>query len=276
MSPMMAVASACSVEIYFDRGFIAVDPIDAGRMPARKGVVVPFHPHASGVDASLKRGRNRRVGDHCGMSAVEQRSSKIDQFSPVRDHETTSARLNFSTRNIFGLQMVPARCVTGCFVPVTGCRAWQGRRSICAGPDCPICKSQIGLLRTSMWLCGKFRPKRSRGHDWVGLNLPPWPTAAIPTEAMVPAEPSASSSSRIRLRPHVRFACPIRLSQPDARCEPKLDQTHQSDPTDSGASTGCRALETTGARPSEPPLDSSKRSVCRPDEEFIQGLDQIL
>lgn len=91
---LMAVASACSVEIYLDRRLITVDPVDVGNRPDRIGVVVPFHPHASGDDASLKGSRNRR-GDFCGMSAVEQRSSKIDQFSRVRDHATTSARLNF-------------------------------------------------------------------------------------------------------------------------------------------------------------------------------------
>lgn len=94
------LASACPVEIhrltYLDRGLITVDPIDVGNRPARIGVVVHCHPRASGEDASLKGSRNRRFGDLCGMSAVEQRSSKIDQFSRVRDHVTTSARLNFT------------------------------------------------------------------------------------------------------------------------------------------------------------------------------------
>lgn len=93
------LASACSVQIHrlinLYRGLITVDPVDVGICPERIGVVVPFHPHASGDDASLKCARNRR-GDLCGVSAVEQRSSKIDQFIRVRDHVTTSARLNFT------------------------------------------------------------------------------------------------------------------------------------------------------------------------------------
>jgi len=83
-----------SVEIhrlpYFDRRLITVDPIDVGMRSEGIGVIVPFHPHASGEDASLKGSRNRRFGDLCGMSAAEQRSSKIDQFS--RAHGTTSLR----------------------------------------------------------------------------------------------------------------------------------------------------------------------------------------
>lgn len=97
MTPAYRSAAWNSVEIhrltYFDRGLITVDPIDVVIVPERIRVVVPFHPHASGDDASLKRSRNRRFGDLCGMSTVEQRSSKIDQFSRV--HGTTSARLNF-------------------------------------------------------------------------------------------------------------------------------------------------------------------------------------
>lgn len=97
---LLALASACSVQIHrlihLDRRLITVDPVDVGICPARIGVLVPFHPRASGEDASLKGSRNRRFGDLCGMSAVEQRSSKIDQFIRVRDHVTTSARLNFT------------------------------------------------------------------------------------------------------------------------------------------------------------------------------------
>lgn len=111
------LAAACSVEIcrlfYIDRGVVAVDPIDVGIRPERIGVVVPVYPHAGREDATLEGPGNRRFGDLCGMSAVEQRSSEIDQFGPVRKRETASARLNFTTRNIRALQMVPARCVTG-------------------------------------------------------------------------------------------------------------------------------------------------------------------
>ncbi|RWL47204.1 MAG: hypothetical protein EOR60_09580 [Mesorhizobium sp.] len=90
------VTSACSVQVhrlaYFDRGLITVYPIEVGMRPERIGVVLPFHPRASGEDASLKGSRNGRFGDVCVMPAVEQRSSKIDQFSRVRDHGTASLR----------------------------------------------------------------------------------------------------------------------------------------------------------------------------------------